>query len=65
LDIAKLHTLNLARDRAELARRIDLHFDAAARCVLDLLLIEFDELMLRFVDGRGADLHDEIGGGGR
>ena len=62
LDAAELHAFDLARDRAELASRVDLHLDAAAGGLLDLLLVEFDELMLRLVHRRGAELHDEIGG---
>ena len=62
LDVAELHAFDLARDRAELARRIDLHLDAAAGRFLDLFLVEFEELMLPLVHGGGAHFHDEIGG---
>src|SRR5947207_2456890 len=60
LDIAELHALDLARDRAELACRIDLHLDAPARRLLEFFFVEFNELMLRLVDRRSAEPHDEI-----
>ncbi len=60
LDIAELHAFDLARDRTELACRIDLHLDAPARSLLEFFFVEFNELMLRLVDRRGAELHDEI-----
>jgi hypothetical protein len=60
LDIAELHAFDLARDRPKLARRIDLHLDALARSLLEFFFVEFNELMLRFVNRRGAELHDEI-----
>ena len=62
LDVAELHAFDLARDRAELARRIDLHLDAAAGRLLDFFLVEFEELMLPLVHGGAAHFHDEIGG---
>jgi len=62
---AELHAFDLARDRAELAVRIDLHFDPAARGLLDLLLVELEELMLPLVHRRCAEFHDEIGSRGR
>ena len=65
LDGAELHAFDLARDRSELAGRINLHLDAAARSLLQGFLVEFHELMLRFVDGRGAEFHDVFGGRGR
>src|SRR5438874_12780151 len=65
LNIAKLHALDLARDGAELARRVDLDFDAALRGFLDFVFVEFYELVLGLVDRRGAELHNEIRGGRR
>lgn len=62
LDIAELDAFDLARDRAELARRIDLHLDAAAGRLLDFFLVEFEELMLPLVHGGAAHFHDEIRG---
>ena len=62
LDIAELDAFDFARDRAELACRIDLHLDAAAGGLLDFFLVELDELVLGLVDRRGAELHDEVGG---
>src|SRR5215471_3334491 len=64
LDIAELDAFDLARDRAELARRIDLDFDTAVRGFFDLVLVEFDELVLGLVDSRGAEFHHKIRGGG-
>src|SRR4029077_19257302 len=65
LDGAELHALDLARDRPELAVRIDLHLNAAAGRLLDLFLVEFEELMLALVHGGAAEFHHEIGGGRR
>jgi hypothetical protein len=65
LNIAKLHALDFARDGAELARRVDLDFDAALRGFFDFLFVEFDELVLGLVDRRGAELHNEIRRGRR
>src|SRR5437588_10489350 len=61
LDIAELDALDLARDRTELACRIDLHLDATAGGLLEFFFVEFNELMLRLVDRRSAELHDKIG----
>ena len=52
LDGAELRALDLPRDRAELARRIDLGLDAAARILLDRRGEILGELMWRVVDGR-------------
>ena len=60
LDISELHTFDLARDRPELACRIDLHLDAPARSLLEFFFVEFNELMLRLVDRRSAELHDKV-----
>jgi hypothetical protein len=62
LDIAELDAFDLARDRAELARWIDLDLDAAIRGFLDLVLVEFDELVLGLVDRGSAELHYKIRG---
>src|SRR5262249_38330013 len=62
LDIAELHAFNLARYRPELAGGIKLHFDTPARSLFQLFFIELDELVLRLVDGRSAELHDEVRG---
>jgi hypothetical protein len=65
LDAAELHAFDLARNGTKLTGRINLHLDPAAGGFFDLFLVELDELMLRLVDRRGAEFHDEIGGGGR
>ena len=57
LNGAELHALDLTRNGAQLARRIDLAFDAAAQILLDDGGEIFGEQMLRFVDGGQRDLH--------
>ena len=52
LDGAELHAFDLPRNRAQLARRIDLALDAAARILLDRGGEILGELMRRIVDGR-------------
>jgi len=64
LDIAELDAFDLARDRAELACRIDLDFYTAVGGFFDLVLVEFDELVLGLVDSRGAEFHHKIRGRG-
>ena len=57
LDGAELHAFDLARDRAELARRIDLALDAAAGIPLDRGSKILGQLMRPIVDGGHRDLH--------
>jgi hypothetical protein len=57
LNGAELHPLDLARDRAELARGVDLGLDAATGIPLDGGGVVLRELVRRIVDRRGGDLH--------
>ena len=57
LDRAELRALDLPRNRAQLARRIDLGLDAAAGILLQRRRIVFGEYVARIVEGRQADFH--------
>ena len=57
LNRAELCAFDLTWNRAQLARRIDLAFDAAARILLDRRGEVFGELVRRIVDGRQGHLH--------
>ena len=57
LNGAELNALDLARDRPQLARRINLALDAAAGILLDHGDEILAPLMLRLVDRGGAELH--------
>jgi len=61
LDGAELYAFDLAWDRSELARRINLHLDAAAGSLLQRIFVELDVLVLGLVDGRGTEFHDVFG----
>ena len=69
LDRSELHALDLPRNRAELARRINLCLDAAAGILLHRGGETFQPFVLRVVDRGGAQLHDDgiggLGAGGR
>jgi hypothetical protein len=59
LDCAELHAFDLPRHRAQLARRIDLGFDAAARIALNRGGEVLGEHVRRIVDGGKRDLHHD------
>src|SRR5262249_1356624 len=58
LDRAELDAFDLTRNRAELARRINLALDASAGILLDRSRESLEPLVLGIVDGGGAELHD-------
>ena len=60
-DRAELQPVDHARDRSELAARIDADLDPPAGGLLDGLLVELDVLVLRFVERGGPEFHHEIG----
>ncbi len=57
LDGAELHPLDLARDRAELARRVDLALDASAGIPLDRGREVLCQKVRTIIDGRRRHLH--------